>query len=56
MVTNPGPKVFISSSILDLRGTRVAIKDFLTNMGFSPVLSEEPGFGDNPIVEPHVAC
>ena len=56
MVINPGPKVFISSTVYDLRDLRASLEVFLELSGFGPVLSNRPGFGEDPNDFPYASC
>lgn len=55
MATNPGPKAFISSTS-DLRDLRSSLENFFDSYGFTPVLSNRPGFGENPYHSPYATC
>lgn len=55
MATNPGPKAFISSTT-DLSDLRSSLENFFESYGFSPFLSNRPGFGENPDHSPYTSC
>jgi hypothetical protein len=50
------PNVFLSSSCYELRDLRAAVRQWLSEMGFSPILSDAGGFPHRDGVPPYAAC
>jgi len=50
------PSVFVSSTCYDLNQVRADLKEFITEMGLDPVLSETPAFPVSPNISPISNC
>lgn len=50
------PNVFLSSSCFELRDLRAAVRQWLTEMGFNPILSDVGGFPHSDGIPPYAAC
>jgi hypothetical protein len=50
------PNVFVSSACHELRDLRAGVRDWLTGMGFNPILSDDTGFPHRDNIPPYAAC
>jgi hypothetical protein len=48
--------VFLSSSCYELRDLRAAVRDWLIETGFNPILSDDGSFPHNAEIPPYAAC
>jgi hypothetical protein len=49
-------QVFVSSTCYELRDLRAAIREWLTELGLTPMMSEDAGFPHAGALPPHATC
>ncbi len=50
------PNVFVSSTCYELRDLRAAVRQWLSDMGFNPILSNVDGFPHSDGMPPYASC